>query len=63
MPDYLKPLLSRKFIAAMSALASAHYLVSHAHISDGVYSTIVVATVGALMTANVAQKVLTKEVK
>lgn len=56
----MKHLASRKFIAAMSALGSAHYLTLAGHIADGVYSAVVIATIGAYVTANVAQRVLTK---
>ena len=53
--------LSRKFIAAMSALASAHYLVQFGHIADGVYSAVVIATVAAYIVGNVTQKAMTKQ--
>jgi hypothetical protein len=53
--------LSRKFIAAMSALASATWLVYSGHIADGVYSAVVIATVAAYITGNVTQKALTKD--
>jgi len=53
-------LVSRKFIAAMSALVSCHYLVQNQLIADGVYSAVVIATVAAYVTSNVAQKVMTK---
>lgn len=53
--------LSRKFIAAMSALASATWLVYSGHIADGVYSAVVIATVASYITGNVTQKALTKE--
>lgn len=52
--------ISRKFIAAMSALGSAHCLVLWNHIDDGVYSAVVIATVAAYITGNVAQKVVSK---
>ena len=57
----MKQLLSRKFIAAMAALASAHYLVASKLIADGVYSAVVIATIGAYVTANVVQKALSKD--
>jgi hypothetical protein len=47
---------SRKFVLAMSAVASATWLVYAGHIADGVYSAVVIATVGAYITGNVAQK-------
>lgn len=47
---------SRKFIVAMAALGSANVLVWFGHISDGVYSAVVIAVVGGFMTANVVQK-------
>jgi hypothetical protein len=53
--------LSRKFIAAMSALSSATWLVYSGHIADGVYSAVVIATVAAYITGNVTQKALTKD--
>jgi hypothetical protein len=53
--------LSRKFIAAMSALASATWLVYSGHIADGVYSAVVIATVAAYITGNITQKALNKE--
>lgn len=47
---------SRKFILAMLTLASATWLVYGGYISDGVYSAVVIATVGAYITGNVVQK-------
>ena len=47
---------SRKFILACASLVSATALVWTAHISDGVYSAVVIATVGAYLAANVSQK-------
>ena len=52
----LTRLLSRKFIAALLSLGSAHVLVLTGHIADGVYSAVVIATVAAYIGANVAQK-------
>lgn len=49
-------LISRKFIAAVLTLLSASLLCWFGKIVDGVYATVVVATVGAYMAANVAQK-------
>jgi hypothetical protein len=53
-------LKSRKFILALLSLLSASLLCVTGHIADGVYSTVVIATVGAYMTANVAQKATAK---
>ena len=53
--------LSRKFLAAMASLASAHWLVLDSRIADGVYSAVVIATVAAYIAGNVAQKAMTKE--
>ncbi len=53
----MSALLSRKFLAAMFALASSSLLCWFGHISDGVYSAVVLGTVGAFVTANVLQKV------
>ena len=52
----MKPLLSRKFLLAMSTLACSSLLVAYGKIDDGVYATIIVATVGAYLAANVTQK-------
>ena len=51
---------SRKFILALLSLASASALCFFGHIADGVYSAVVIATVGAYMTANVTQKATAK---
>lgn len=48
---------SRKFILSMLTLASATWLVYTGHIADGVYSAVVISTVGAYITGNVVQKV------
>ena len=55
----------RKFILSMCALLSATALVVLHHISDGVYSAVVIATAGAYIAGNVAQKIntTTKEIK
>ena len=52
-------LFSRKFIIAALAILSATILVACGCIADGVYATVVVATVGAYLTANVTQKKIT----
>ena len=52
---------SRKFIVAMAAIASASWLVYTGHIADGVYSAVVIATVGGYLAANVTQKATAKE--
>lgn len=52
-------LSSRKFIVAVLSLFSATGLCWAGHIADGVYATVVSATVGAYLAANVIQKVNT----
>ncbi len=47
---------SRKFILALLALISASVLVFTGRIADGVYSAVVIATVGAYIAGNVTQK-------
>ena len=51
---------SRKFLLVMATVASATWLVAAGHISDGVYSAVVIAAVGGYLTANVAQKAVVK---
>lgn len=51
---------SRKFILAMMALLTSTLLVWFAKISDGVYSAVMLATIGAYLTANVIQKQVEK---
>ena len=51
---------SRKFILACASLLSATGLVAAGSIADGVYSAVVIATVGAYIAGNVAQKVVVK---
>lgn len=53
-------LTSRKFIISLLALMSATGLCYFGHITDGVYSTVMIATVGSYITGNVLQKVQTK---
>lgn len=50
---------SRKFLLAVAVIASATVLVWFGKIGDGVYSTVLVAAIGAYLTANVAQKKVT----
>lgn len=52
---------SRKFLLALLTLASATALVWFGRISDGVYSAVVIATVGAYIAGNVVQKATAKE--
>lgn len=47
----------RKFILAMSVLASASALCALHHIADGVYSAVVISTAGVYIAGNVAQKI------
>lgn len=49
---------SRKFLLCCASLVSATALVWLGHISDGVYSAVVIATVGAYVAANVGQKMV-----
>lgn len=49
-------LLSRKFLVAFGSLISASVLCYTGHIADGVYSAVMIATVGAYLAANVMQK-------
>lgn len=51
---------SRKFLLASASLASASVLVCFGHIADGVYSAVVIATVGAYIAGNVTQKATAK---
>lgn len=56
----MKRYLSRKFIAAMAALGSAHWLVVASSISGEVYQAVVIATVAAYIVGNVGQKAVEK---
>jgi hypothetical protein len=49
-------LLSRKFLLALSTLLSATFLTWDGSIADGVYSAVVIATVGAYIAGNVFEK-------
>lgn len=51
----------RKFAACILALLSASVLCWFGRIADGVYSAVVIATVGAFITGNVAEKVMAKK--
>lgn len=51
---------SRKFLIALATLVSASALVASGHIADGVYSAVVIATVGAYIAGNVTQKAVAK---
>lgn len=48
----------RKFVAALLSCASA--LCWFGHVGDGVYSSVMIATMGAYMAANVSQKAVLK---
>lgn len=52
---------SRKFLLALLTLATTTLLVWNKHISDGVFSAVVIATVGAYIVGNVAQKQIEKD--
>ena len=47
---------SRKFSAALLALASVHWLLVEKLIDGGEYKTVVLGTIGAYIVGNVAQK-------
>ncbi len=49
----------RKFVLAISTLASATLLTWFGHIADGVYSAVAIATCAAYIGGNVAQKINT----
>lgn len=51
---------SRKFLLALASLISASVLVGLHMIADGVYSAVVITTVGAYIAGNVTQKAVTK---
>ena len=59
MDATLARLSSRKFILAVLSLLASTGLCWFGHIADGVYSAVVIATVGAYITGNVIQKVNT----
>ena len=49
-------LVSRKFILCLLTLISVHYLVMNNHITDQVYSGVIMATVAIYVAGNVTQK-------
>jgi hypothetical protein len=49
-------LMSRKFILCVLSLISAHYLVINNHITDQVYSGVLMATIAVYVAGNVTQK-------
>ena len=51
---------SRKFLLSAASLLSATGLVAFGMIADGVYSAVVIATVGVYVAGNVTQKALAK---
>ena len=55
-----EPSSKRKFLLSFATVASATALVYVGAIADGVYSAVVIATVGGYLTANVAQKAVVK---
>ena len=50
----------RKFLLSLFSLVSTSVLVWFEHIDAGVYSAVVIATVGAYIVGNVAQKATQK---
>lgn len=59
----MKHFASRKFILALSALGVTAWLCAAGHIDEGVYSAVVIATVGTYIAGNVGQKVFTRDVQ
>jgi hypothetical protein len=53
-------LLSRKFILSVLSVLSASLLCLGGYIHEGVYSAVMLGTVGAYITGNVTQKAITK---
>lgn len=58
----MSALLSRKFILAVLSLVSASVLCWFGRVDAGVYSVVVVSTVGAYIAGNVTQKAAAKNV-
>lgn len=58
----MRYLASRKFLLSIVTVMSATFLVATGHIADGVYSAVVIATVGGYLAANVTQKATEKVV-
>jgi hypothetical protein len=56
----LSQLGGRKFLIALVCVITTTILCWNKHISDGVYSAVVIATIGAYITGNVAQKATSK---
>lgn len=54
-------LAQRKFILACGSLISTTLLCWFGHIADGVYSAVVISTVGAYITGNVFQNIQQKK--
>jgi len=63
MDGLARRVASRKFLLAVASLVSAHWLVATGAIADGVYSAVVIATVGAYIAGNVAQAVMAGRVQ
>ena len=51
----IEKLISRKFIVALVAIFVNSFLVYYGKISDGVYSTVAVATIATYLAAHVIQ--------
>lgn len=59
VPGFVGRLSSRKFLLALATLAAASVLLWFGHIEALVWRDVVIATVGAYITANVTQRVMT----